>query len=58
MFTPRLNRPVITGAIGMTSRGNWVFRTMPSWATTEVTACVVASWKKPKRTMLSSSMTG
>ncbi len=44
--------------VGITSRGNWVLRTTPSWATTEVTEFVVASWKKEKRTIPSSSITG
>ena len=47
----KLKAPVSTVASGITSRGNWVLRTTPSWATTEVTAFVVDSWKKVKRTM-------
>ncbi len=43
---------------GITSRGNWVLRTTPSWATTEATALLVASWKKVKGTIPSSSSTG
>ena len=57
MFVPRLKMPVRTAAIGITRRGNWVLRTIPSWATTEVVATVVASWKKVKRTMLRSRKT-
>ena len=55
---PRLKTPVSTVEIGITSRGNWVLRTTPSWATTEVTAFVVDSWKKVKRTIPSSRKTG
>ena len=33
----RLKAPVSTVASGITRRGNWVLRTTPSWATTEVT---------------------
>ena len=54
----RLKAPVSTVESGITRRGNWVLRTTPSWATTEVTALVVASWKKVKRTIPSSSSTG
>ena len=36
MFRKRLKAAVRTVASGITSRGNWVLRTMPSWATTEV----------------------
>ena len=36
----KLKAPVSTVASGITSRGNWVLRTIPSWATTEVTAFV------------------
>ena len=50
--------PVSTVESGITRRGNWVLRTTPSWATTEVTAIVVASWKKVKRTIPISSSTG
>ena len=53
-----MKAPVRTVASGITRRGNWVLRTTPSWATTEVTAFVVASWKKVKRTIPSSSSTG
>ena len=59
MFSAEVEeRRCSTVASGITRRGNWVLRTMPSWATTDVTACEVASWKKPNRTMLSSSRTG
>ena len=34
-FRPRLKRPVSTIDRGITRRGNWVLRTMPSCATTE-----------------------
>ena len=54
----KLKPPVSTTESGITRRGNWVLRTTPSWATTEVTAFCVASWKKVKRTMPSSSSTG
>ena len=50
--------PVRTIESGITRRGNCVLRTIPSWATTEVTAVVVDSWKKPNRTMLNRSRTG
>jgi hypothetical protein len=53
-----LKAPVTTVASGITRRGNWVLRTTPSWATTEVTPLVVDSWKKVKRTIPSSSRTG
>ena len=53
-----LKAPVRTVESGITRRGNWVLRTTPSWATTEVTALVVDSWKKVKRTIPSSSITG
>ncbi len=43
---------------GITRRGNCVLRTIPSWASTELTAPPVASWKKPKTTRLNSSSTG
>ena len=36
---------VTTTEVGMTRRGNCVLRTTPSWATTEVTAALVASLK-------------
>ena len=55
---PRLNNPVRTVARGITSRGNCVLRTIDSRATTEVVAVIVASWKKPKKTMLNSSNIG
>src|SRR5215212_4542413 len=51
----RLKRLVSTTASGITSRGNCVLRTTDSWLTIELTAVVVASWKKPKSTMLNSS---
>ena len=35
---PRLKRPVRTIESGITSRGNWVLRTIPSLPTIEVTA--------------------
>ena len=54
----KLKAPVSTVASGITSRGNWVLRTTASWLTTEVTALVLDSWKKVKRTMPSSSITG
>src|SRR5215218_2147550 len=57
-LTPKLRALVTTVESGITRRGNWVLRTMPSWETTEVTELVVASWKKVKRTMPSSSITG
>ena len=57
-FVPRLKRLVRTTAIGMTRRGNCVLRTIPSWATTEGVATVVASWKNVKSTMLSRRKTG
>jgi len=53
-----LKRLVRTTASGITSRGNCVFRTTDSWVTIAGTACVVASWKKPNRTMLNSSSIG
>ena len=37
---PKLKAPVSTIESGITRRGNWVLRTIPSWATTEVTAVV------------------
>ncbi len=37
-FMPRLKRAVTTTESGITMRGNWVLRTMPSWPTTEPTA--------------------
>src|SRR4051794_15704500 len=43
---PRLNMLVSTTDSGITRRGNCVLRTMDSWETTELTATVVASWKK------------
>ena len=57
-LTHRLKTPVTTAESGMTSRGNCVFRTTPSCETTAVTALVLASWKKEKTTMPSSSITG
>ena len=51
----KLKTPVRTVESGITRRGNWVLRTTPSWATTEVTELVVDSWKKVKRTIPSSS---
>src|SRR6476659_3301039 len=54
----KLKKDVTTVASGITRRGNWVLRTTPSWATTEVTAAVVASWKKVNWTIPSSSRTG
>ena len=57
-FNARLNRLVSTTASGTTSRGNCVLRIIGSWATSEVTATPVASWKKPNSTMLNSSSTG
>src|SRR4051794_34360612 len=57
-FSPRLNRLVSTTASGMTRRGKWVLRTTDSWLTIELTAVIVASWKKPKSTTLKSSSTG
>src|SRR5438046_2433369 len=57
-FRARLNDPVSTVARGMTRRGNWVLRTTPSWATTDVTEVLVASWKKVNSTMFISSSTG
>ena len=45
MLRPRLKAPVTTVASGITRRGNWVLRTTLSFAITEVTAFVVASWK-------------
>src|SRR3954453_12103861 len=42
---PRLKRAVSTTENGMTSRGNWVLRTMLSWLTTEMTDSEEASWK-------------
>ncbi len=36
----KLKAAVSTVASGITSRGNWVLRTIPSWVTTEVTAFV------------------
>src|SRR4051794_17640329 len=53
-FAPRLKRLVRTIDIGITRRGNWVLRTTPSWLTTELTASVVASWKKLNTTTLNS----
>ena len=59
-FSPRLKRPVRTTVdSGITRRGNCVFRTIPSWLTTEVHGRdVVASWKKVNTTTLNSSRTG
>ena len=57
-FRPRLKTAVSTTASGITSRGNCVLRTTDSWLTIELTACVVASWKNEKSTMLNSSSTG
>ena len=57
MFMPRLKKLVSTIDIGITRRGNWVLRTIPSWATTAVVAPIVASWKNEKSTMLSSRKT-
>jgi hypothetical protein len=57
-FGPRLNAAVSTTDSGITSRGNCVLRTIASCETTDPTEVVVASWKKPNRTMLNSSRTG
>ena len=57
-LSPRLKRLVSTTASGITRRGNCVLRTTDSWLTIEVTAVIVASWKKPNSTMLNSSRTG
>ena len=54
----RLKSPVSTIESGITRRGNWVLRTTPSCVTTEVTELLVASWKKVKTTIPSSSSTG
>ena len=43
---------------GMTRRGNCVFRTIPSWPTTDINEFPVASEKNPKRTTFVSSITG
>ena len=58
MFMPRLSVEVRTTDIGITRRGNWVLRTIPSRAATDVVAIVVASWKNVKSTMLESRKTG
>ena len=58
MFIPRLKIEVRTTDIGITRRGNWVLRTMPSRPATAVVATIVASWKNVKRTMLSRRKTG
>src|SRR5215210_2618150 len=57
-FTPRLNRLVTTTDSGITRRGNCVFRTTLSWATTDITEVCVASEKKPNSTTFMSSSTG
>src|SRR5215207_3209962 len=56
-LSPRLNRLVTTTESGITRRGNWVLRTTDSWLTIELTAALVASWKKPNSTMLNRSST-
>ncbi len=43
---------------GITNRGNWVLRTIPSWPTTEETELVVDSWKNVYMTIPSSSISG
>ncbi len=57
-FSPRLKPAVSTTDSGITIRGNCVLRTIASWATTEPTEVLVASWKKPNSTMLNSRSTG
>ena len=56
-FRTRLNTLLRTTASGITRRGNCVLRTTDSWFTIELTAVLVASWKKPNSTMFSSSRT-
>src|SRR5438477_11344263 len=46
-FSSMLNSEVSTIASGITSRGNCVFRTIASCETTDPTAVVVASCRKP-----------
>ena len=57
MFSPRFKTLVSTKASGMTRRGNWVLRTIPSLSTTEVSACCVDSVKKVNSMMLKSRRT-